>query len=247
MPKRKTPVQQTQSKAQEVTAPKKVRNYRALAFQTYLIVAIVTFTVLAFLANLFPYFKIDLFISQSFQNFNPPLFLEFMVFISYWGFYPQMPIIIIAILVFIFVSGLRWESIVGGINILGAGLIAGILKTLIGRDRPAEDLINVVANLHDKSFPSGHVLTYTAFFGYLWFLSFTLLKPSILRNLLLIIFGGFVILVGPSRVYMGQHWPSDVFGAYLMGSLWLLFTIFLYRLGKKRFFISQPTASERQS
>ena len=30
-----------------------------------------------------------------------------------------------------------------------------------------------------------------------------------------------LLLIGPSRIYMGAQWTSDVLGAYLLGGLWL--------------------------
>jgi membrane-associated phospholipid phosphatase len=51
-------------------------------------------------------------------------------------------------------------------------------------------------------------------------------------------------MMGLSRIYQGQHWFSDVMGAYLLGSLWLALTIRLYRWGKPRYFVDQPVAPE---
>jgi undecaprenyl-diphosphatase len=86
---------------------------------------------------------------------------------------------------------------------------------------------------------------YVGFFGFLWFLAYTLLKRSWLRTLILIVLGLLIALVGVSRVYLGQHWPSDVLGAYLLGSLCLVVAILFYRWGKTRFFVHQPVAPEK--
>ena len=34
----------------------------------------------------------------------------------------------------------------------------------------------------------------------------------------LVVFGLVIALMGPSRIYLGQHWFSDVMGAYVLGS-----------------------------
>jgi undecaprenyl-diphosphatase len=83
---------------------------------------------------------------------------------------------------------------------------------------------------------------YVTFFGFLLFLVFTLFKPVIWRFLAGVVFGALIVLVGPSRVYLGAHWASDVVGAYLLGSLCLVVAIWFYRWGKKRFYTHQPVA-----
>jgi undecaprenyl-diphosphatase len=83
---------------------------------------------------------------------------------------------------------------------------------------------------------------YMILFGFAWYLTYTLLKPSAQRSLLLGVFGIFILLVGVSRIYLGQHWASDVLGAYLLGSLILAGIILLYQWGKTRFFVHQPVA-----
>ena len=120
---------------------------------------------------------------------------------------------------------------------VGVGLLGSLVKEVVQRQRPTPALVNVFSPLSDYSFPSGHVLFFTAFLGFLFFLLYTLTPHSTLRTLGLVIMGALIGLVGVSRVYLGQHWPSDVLGAYLMGSVWLALMIYLYRWGKPRFFV----------
>ena len=165
-----------------------------------------------------------------------------MIAVSWPGFWPQSAIITGSIILLILCFGLQWEALVALMAALFSTGLNLLVKDLIQRPRPAATLVHVLATLTDTSFPSGHVMYYTGFFGFIVFLAFSLLKPSLKRSLLLAFFGLLVLLVGFSRIYTGEHWASDVLGAYLLGSLTLVGIIQLYRWGKARFFVHQPVA-----
>ncbi len=84
---------------------------------------------------------------------------------------------------------------------------------------------------------------YVGFFGFIGFLAYRLLRPSLRRSLLLALFGGLVLLIGISRIYLGEHWASDVLGSYLLGSLMLVAIIQVYLWGRTRYFVRQPVAA----
>ncbi len=220
------------------------RRYRARIFQGYLLAAIIVFAILAVLAHTVAYFAFDLVISRGVQTVNVAWFDALMRLVSWFGFAPQVNLVALMILVFLYVTGLKWEAVTAFIAAAGISIIGFAIKVLVDRPRPSADLIHVMAQLKDFSFPSGHVLFYTAFFGFLLFLTFTLLRPPVLRAMLLFLFGALVGLIGISRIYEGEHWASDVLAAYLLASVWLALMVRLYQWGKTRFFVNQPVAKE---
>ena len=233
-----------QAAKKEVTSRPK-REYRTLLFQVSLFAAVGAFAVLTFLVKTTPSFPIYLAIERALQSINSPIFAALMSFISWPGFSPQSFIISALIVVAIYMFGLKWEAITALIAALLPPLVNVLVKDWIRRPRPTIDLVNVFGVLNSYSFPSGHVMFYVGFYGFLWFLVYTLLKRSWRRTLLLIFLGSLIALVGISRIYLGQHWPSDVLGAYLLGGLTLVAILQFYRWGKKRFFVHQPVAAEQ--
>jgi len=225
-------------------AGKSWRRYRASLFQFYLIIAVIIFVTLAILARTIAYFTFDVTITLAIQSFNPGWFAALMYTLTWIGFGIQSWIISAALILFLFVSGLKWETLVSLVSLIGITLLGLGIKLVIVRPRPSADLVRVLTQLHDYSFPSGHVLYYTTFFGFLLFLTYTLPKPAWWRTLLLIVLSLMIALIGVSRIYEGQHWASDVLGAYLLGSIWLSASILIYRWGKPRYFVNQPTAKE---
>jgi len=230
-----------QAAKSETTSPPR-REYRTLLFQVALFLAISAFALLTFMVKTTPSFPIDLQITQTLQSIASPLFSAAMSVISWPGFLPQAIVIPVLAVLVIYTFGLHWEALMTLIAALLPSVINVWVKELIRRPRPAIDLVNVFRILDSYSFPSGHVMFYVGFFGFLWFLIFTLLRHSLPRMLLLGLLGSLILLVGLSRIYLGQHWASDVLGAYLLGGLTLAAILQFYRWGKKRYFIGQRVA-----
>ncbi len=197
------------------------------------------FAILTMLAKSTPFFPLDLQITRGIQTITNPVFGQFMNLLSWPGFPPQAFVIPAIIVAFLWGLGLHWEAIAALIAAISSTVVGGVIKGLIQRPRPTANLVHVFRILNSYSFPSGHVLFYVVFFGFLFFLAFVLLKPSLVRSALLVLFGIMIVFIGASRIYLGQHWASDVLGAYLLGSLALVANIAFYRWGKSRFFVAK--------
>ncbi|QGQ96463.1 phosphatase PAP2 family protein [Paenibacillus psychroresistens] len=205
--------------------------------QISIVILIIAFAILTYLVQAISSFSLDLRITHSIQSIDFAAFNGIMVFFSWAGFPPQSVVLMLLFVGLIYFLGLRWEAAVTLLGGIFGQLLNWLIKELIHRDRPSGDLVNVVLKLDSYSFPSGHVMFYTEFFGFICFLAFVLLRPSWKRNVILILFGSQVLAVGISRIYLGAHWASDVLGAYLLGSLCLIAIIQFYRWGKPRYFV----------
>lgn len=101
-----------------------------------------------------------------------------------------------------------------------ATILNAIVKRVIKRPRPTAELVTVVKVINEPSFPSGHVMYYTNFYGLLIYLLATNWRSGRIRNFLISICAILITGIGPSRIYLGAHWPSDVAAGYIYGGLW---------------------------
>jgi undecaprenyl-diphosphatase len=189
---------------------------------------LIIFLILSVIAYFIPYFKLDLVITQTFQSIHYQLFTHLMWFISTIGNQPVMVVIVAITGLLLYLFKLRVEAVVCTLSTAGSALIGTIVKIFVNRPRPSPSLVHVSLHLSDKSFPSGHVLVFTVFFGYLFYLLFNKPKRQKKINLLLILFSFLIVAIGISRIYLGAHWASDVLGGYLLGLFCLIISIRLY-------------------
>jgi undecaprenyl-diphosphatase len=216
-----------QQQAQKITvAPRKAiyRGKRFLAIYGGLVGAA---GVLAFLARRHRYFVGDVGITRLIQRPNFKLYDELMHGVSQLGWRWISVGTRASLTTLMWAAGFRMESAFT-LSTWSGDVLTSLIKTQVLRPRPSKDLVRVFSHLEEASFPSGHVVHYVTFYGFLFYLVFTHLKQRWFRTALLTLLAGLILLVGPSRVYMGHHWPSDVGGAYLVGTLWLGVIIVAY-------------------
>ena len=101
---------------------------------------------------------------------------------------------------------------------LGALALDPAIKMVVGRLRPM--VPDPVATAPGYSFPSGHTLDSTVFYGVM-LLVFLPIIPCRLRKPAIGLVIALLAAIGFSRVALGVHYPSDVIGGWLLGVAWL--------------------------
>jgi membrane-associated phospholipid phosphatase len=218
---------------QDAPVRRRLAARRLLRAEVYYAAALTAFALLTLFVYYNPYLRWDEQAIQLLQS-TPGLF-EFMRLVSVPGD-GWIPHIITTATVFAFLLLRRFsEAAALALSAGGGGLLSRSFKLLIGRPRPPRHLVEVFREINSNSFPSGHVTFYVCYFGFLFFVAYAILpRGSVRRRVALVVTGLPVLLVGLSRVYLGEHWPSDTLGAYLMSGIWLAFCLDLYRRWKKR-------------
>jgi len=199
------------------------------------VLAIVVLVVMAIAAHSLAYFPGDVTISHAFQAYHSDWLDAFLGAVSWLGFPPQSDILFGVIVVVLFVVGARWAAVTEAIAAAGSGALYLLLQQVVAQPRPATDLVRVAGPLQLTGFPSGHLATFTAAFGFLAYLAYRRLQPSAARWWPVFAVAVFLALMSFARIYSGQHWPSDVLAGCLLGAVWLSVVIRLYVWGERRF------------
>jgi undecaprenyl-diphosphatase len=170
----------------------------------------------------------DLAMTLKLQGAQRPWLRRAMGLVSWPGFPPQSRIIPPVIVATMALSGRPTTAAFQATAWSGA-LISTGLKALVRRPRPLPPAVQVVvAPLGGTSFPSGHVLTYVVFYGFLAHLLAAHGRPDAGHRAAAAGLLGLIGLVGPSRVEEGHHWTTDVVASYLVGTAALLALIRLH-------------------
>ena len=164
----------------------------------------------------------DTYIYQALHSSLPTSILPLMRLITEFG--GTVGIVLLCILA-LFVFGLLKRQHFGWLFVLNcsvSALINVVLKHVFVRQRP---MINQLVSVSGYSFPSGHAMASTAFYGLLAMILWRNVKTPWLRNVLCSGCVLLVLLIMVSRVYLGVHYASDVLaGSLLSVAILILFT-----------------------
>jgi undecaprenyl-diphosphatase len=107
----------------------------------------------------------------------------------------------------------RLEALLLAASVISAAAVVYIVKTLVGRERPA---LWETEPYWGSSFPSGHTLVVAAF-ATAAALCVSRIRPAA-RKVALSIAILWISLVAISRLVLGVHWPTDVLAAACIGA-----------------------------
>ena len=197
-------VEDVVEKAQLAVAPALRPWYQSSRWSRILLVVsailLALFALLAWWVSYHPILPIDIFITQQFQE-NPAPWLHYMmVAVSFIGDVVPLFVGLIALATTLFwIVDLRLEAVMVVALSATSAILNALIKSIVARPRPAPDLVDVMHSTSGSSFPSGHVMSYIAFWVDLPFTLILFQGRHWWRTTLLIVSGPFVVLIGPSR------------------------------------------------
>ncbi len=197
-----------------------MRHRRSLPGVVAALAALVAYVGLALWVRRHPPPACELAVTRRLQEKTPPALGRFLRWVSWLGFPPQSVLVPTAVIAAFWLRGDR-RTATQLFFTWTASTVSFVTKRLVRRPRPNHPAVRIpVAQPRDASYPSGHVVTYTAFWlaallalaeraRWLW------LRATLIASAIVL-----VGTVGLSRIYLGHHWLTDVLGGYLLGGSW---------------------------
>ena len=145
-------------------------------------------------------------------------------------------IVMVLLFIFFWLFNKRTEAIFLAL-ISVPDLLNILIKEMIGRPRPSQDIVDVVigyGGIQGAGFPSGHALHVVLFYGFICYLMFRFLGKRILTMMVLSLSVVYIIITGLWLIYDGRHWAMDVLGGYSYGLFYLSILIFNYDSRKSK-------------
>ncbi len=165
--------------------------------------------------------QVDVRLANLMSAFRDPSLTSFFTVVTAFGSWLVVLVLTVAVSLLLwlrhrlhYLPGL-WMALIGNM------VTVILLKNLFARARPAL----AVYGENSYSFPSGHSAVAVAFFG---FVTYVVIRERIARVWVLFVAGAIIVfLIGLSRIYLVEHYLSDVLNGYLVGALWALLGISL--------------------
>lgn len=142
-----------------------------------------------------------------------------MTFISHLG---SATVLILLCILFLSVLKDKKIALAISINLILVYLLNVLLKIVVARPRP--EVLKLVYET-GFSFPSGHAMVATGFYGFLIYISYKKIKNKAIRNTLIVFLSILVLLIGLSRIYLGAHYATDIIGGFIIGIIYLVLFI----------------------
>jgi membrane-associated phospholipid phosphatase len=128
----------------------------------------------------------------------------------------SVPLVIASLVIVVAMIWRRWwaESAV----LLPAVVImhaSYLLKEIIASPRPTPDLVDVTETGGGFGYPGGRAGNIVLFLGAIAWIAGRRIDSRIVKSVMWLAAGFWIVLTGVARIHVGAHWPSDILGAWL--------------------------------
>lgn len=183
---------------------------------------------LAVLVRLPATYNFDLRVTRELQERTHPLLDAIARWLTFMGNSSTVVLLAAATLGIAWWSGVPVAGIFAGLSLLSLP-INMVVKNMVDRRRPEPTEVRVLPGPRwGFSFPSGHTMGATAFYGFLAVLVWLHVPALVPRLALFIPLVALPPLVGGSRIWLGAHWLSDVVGGIAGGMILVVALAILY-------------------
>lgn len=166
-----------------------------------------------------PLARLDQELSRYFAGQRQPVLTQFMLAVA--AAHETWKVLAATALLLLWRLWRRDWHAVRLLAVVPAGMLLNVaLKNAFQRARPAWD--EPLVHLSTYSFPSGHAVAATVFYGAVCALVFLQARSPLLRVLAALGGAAMVLLVTFSRVYLGAHYLTDVIAGVAVGTLCVL-------------------------
>jgi len=149
-------------------------------------------------------------------------------FVSNFGKNPLIILLFICLIAFFLISQRHYRTALVVILTSVSLFYSFYLKQLFQHMRPVNSLEKHYLSFDVYGFPSTHVLFYTTFWGFIFYLTYKYAREAkLLSHIIRWAAAYMIISIGASRLFLGVHFLKDVIGGYLFGLLFLFLMIWL--------------------
>ncbi|RIL32053.1 PAP2 family protein [Staphylococcus gallinarum] len=157
--------------------------------------------------------------SESFISIS--IFLGFTKVGEVWA----MVTLSLLLVAYLMLKRLNIEALFFAIAMSLSSTLNPLLKNIFDRERPT--LLRLI-DISGFSFPSGHAMGATAFFGSSIYIVNRVLKGNS-KAFMIGLCALFIIMISSSRVYLGVHYPTDIIAGIIGGAFCVVLSTLILR------------------
>ena len=162
-----------------------------------------------------PLLQLDTRLAELIHHFQSPGPIRLAAFITGFGGWQVVLPLVAAALLLLLTEGRRGLAAGLVVSVVGNTLSVAVLKLVFRRSRSPLGFFAETSG----SFPSGHAAASVAAYGMLMYVFWRM--GRLRAETALLMAGLLAFAIGLSRIYLIEHYPSDVLNGWLVGALWL--------------------------